>query len=129
MLQAAISESGDDRSPITISLQAALLNVARWDLDSRPVMRPILKWLEARAEGGEDLNPQLHANLAIELGAAGLDRERAISHAREAVLAMPRLMSRTSTALATARPPSSRQQAQPPCGSRAVFGFRAIAGW
>jgi hypothetical protein len=56
----------------------------------------------ARAEGGEDLDPQLHANLAIELGAAGLDRERAIRHAREAVLAMPRLMSRTSTALAEA---------------------------
>ena len=102
VLQAAISESGDDRSPIAISLQAAVLNVARWDLDSRPVMRPILERLQARAEGGEDLDPQLHANLAIELGAAGLDRERAISHAREAVLAMPRLMSRTSTALAEA---------------------------
>ena len=102
VLQAAISESGDDRSPIAISLQAAVLNVARWDLDSRPVMRPILEWLQARAEGGEDLDPQLHANLAIELGAAGLDRERAIRHAREAVLAMPRLMSRTSTALAEA---------------------------
>ena len=43
--------------------------------------------------------PQLHANLAIELGAAGLDRERAIHHAREAVRATPRLMSLTSTAL------------------------------
>ncbi len=99
VLQAAISESGDDRSPIAISLQSALLNVARWDLDTRPVMRPILERLQARAEGGEDLDPQLHANLAIELGAAGLDRERAIRHAREAVRATPRLMSLTSTAL------------------------------
>ena len=65
-------------------------------------MRPILERLQARAEGGEDLDSQLHANLAIELGAAGLDRERAIRHAREAVRAMPRLMSRTSTALAEA---------------------------
>ena len=42
VLQAAISESGDDRSPIAISLQSAVLNVARWDLGTRPVMRPIL---------------------------------------------------------------------------------------
>ena len=62
-------------------------------------MRPILEQLQARAEGGEDLDPQLHANLAIELGAAGLDRERAIRHARAAVRATPRLMSLTSTAL------------------------------
>ena len=99
VLQAAISESGDDRSPIAISLQSAVLNVARWDLDTRPVMRPILERLQAQAEGGEDLDPQLHANLAIEFGAAGLDRERAIRHAREAVRATPRLMSLTSTAL------------------------------
>ncbi len=98
VLQAAISESGDDRSPIAISLQSAVLNVARWDLDTRPVMRPILERLQAQAESGEDLDPQLHANLAIELGAAGLDREGAIRHAREAVLATPRLMSLTSTA-------------------------------
>jgi DNA-binding CsgD family transcriptional regulator len=102
VLQAAISESGEDRSPVAVSLQAALLNVARWDLETRPVMRPVLERWQARAEGGEELDPQLHANLAIELGAAGLDRERAIRHAREAVRAMPRLMSRTSTALAEA---------------------------
>ena len=99
VLQAAISESGDDRSPIAISLQSAVLNLARWDLDTRPVMRPILQRLQALAEGGQDLDPQLHANLAIELGAAGLDRKRAIRHAREAVRATPRLMSLTSTAL------------------------------
>ncbi len=99
VLQAAISESGDDRSPVAISLRSAVLNVARWDLDTRPVMRPILERLQAQAEGGEDLDPQLHANLAIELGAAGLDRERAIRHARAAVRATPRLMALTSTAL------------------------------
>ena len=99
VLQAAISMSGDDRSPIAISLQAALLNVARWDLDTRPIVWPILARLQARAEGGEELDPQLHANLAIEFGAAGLDREPAIRHAREAIRATPRLMSLTSTAL------------------------------
>ena len=99
VLQAAISMSGDDRSPIAISLQAALLNAARWDLDTRPVMRPVLERQQARAAAGEELDPQLHANLAIELGAAGLDRDRAIRHAREAIRATPRLMSLTSTAL------------------------------
>ncbi len=99
LLQGTIKAAGDDPSPIAVSLQAALLNVARWDLDTRPVMRPILERLQARAEAGEDLDPQLHANLAIEFGAAGLDRERAIRHARAAVRATPRLMSLTSTAL------------------------------
>jgi DNA-binding CsgD family transcriptional regulator len=99
VLQTAIGASGDDRSPVVVSLQAALLNLARWDLDARPVMRPVLERQQARAAAGEELDPQLHANLAIELGAAGLDRERAIRHAREAVRATPRLMSLTSTAL------------------------------
>ena len=99
LLQGTIKAAGDDHSPIAVSLQAALLNVARWDLDTRPVLWPILEQLQARAEAGEELDPQLHANLAIEFGAAGLDRERAIRHAREAVRATPRLMSLTSTAL------------------------------
>ena len=99
LLQGTIKASGDDRSPIADSLQAALLNVARWDLDTRPIVWPILEQLQARGEGGEELDPQLHANLAIEFGAAGLDRERAIRHAREAVRATPQLMALTSTAL------------------------------
>jgi DNA-binding CsgD family transcriptional regulator len=99
VLQTVIGASGDDCAPVVVSLQAALLNVARWDLDARPVMRPVLERQQARSAAGEELDPQLHANLAIELGAAGLDRERAIRHAREAVRATPRLMSLTSTAL------------------------------
>ena len=99
LLQGTIKAAGDDHSPIAVSLQAALLNVARWDLDTRPILWPILEQVQARAEAGEELDPQLHANLAIEFGAAGLDRERAIRHAREAVRATPRLMSLTSTAL------------------------------
>ena len=99
VLQRTIKASGDDRSQVNISLQAALLNVARWDLDARPVIWPVLERQQARAAAGQELDPQLHASLAIELGAAGLDRERAIHHAREAVRATPRLMSLTSTAL------------------------------
>ena len=99
VLQAAISTSGGDRSQIAVSLEAALLNVARWDLDTRPSTWPMLKRLQARADGGEKLDPQLHANLAIELAAAGMNREHAVRHAREAVRATPRLISVTSTAL------------------------------
>ena len=99
VLQAAIDTSGDDRSPIAISLQAALLNVARWDLDTRPVIQPIIEQLQARAEGGEELDFQLHASLAIELAAAAKDRERALRHARAALRATPRLESVSSTAL------------------------------
>jgi hypothetical protein len=82
VLQAAMGASGDDRSAIVMSLQAALLNVARWDLDTHPVMRPILEQLLVMPEDSEDLVPQLHANLAIELAAAGVERKRAVRHAR-----------------------------------------------
>lgn len=99
VLQAAIGDHGDDRSALVTSLEATLLNTARWDLGKRPVTRPLLDQLRARAERGEKLDPQVHANLAIELLAAGIDRDRAVRHAREAVLATPQLMSVTPTAL------------------------------
>ncbi len=94
-----ITELDGERSALATSLQAALLNTARWDLDTRPVTQPLLDRLLEQACRGEKLDPQLHANLAIELAAAGTDRDRAVSHAREALRATPRLMSVTSTAL------------------------------
>jgi DNA-binding CsgD family transcriptional regulator len=100
VLQAALAGRGEDRSATASWLQADLLNVARWDLQTRPVIWPVLERLRARAGAGEDLDPQLHANLGIELAAAGVDRERAIGHARHAVRAMPQLISRTPAALA-----------------------------
>ena len=98
-LEAAIGESGSENSDLMTSLQAALLNAARWDLATRPVTRPLLDGIRARAAAGEELDPQLHANLAIELAAAGQDRERAVWHAREALGATPQLMSVPSAAL------------------------------
>src|SRR6201993_3542272 len=53
----------------------------------------------ARADAGDPLDPQLHANLAMELTVAGTDRTGALRHAREAVRATSSLMSLTSTAL------------------------------
>jgi DNA-binding CsgD family transcriptional regulator/tetratricopeptide (TPR) repeat protein len=98
-LEAAIRETGDENSDLVTSLQAALLNAARWDLATRPVTRPLLDQIRARAAAGEELDPQLHANLAIELAAAGRDRARAVWHAREALGATPQLMSVASAAL------------------------------
>ncbi len=98
-LEAAIAQCGDEDSDLATSLQAALLNAARWDLATRPVTRPLLERIRARVAAGEQVDPQLHSNLAIELAAVGQDRERAVWHAREALSATPRLMSVASAAL------------------------------
>ena len=101
VLRAAISEDGEadgvggSGSALVMSLQAALLNTARWDIDARPVMRPMLQQLKARADRGEPLGPQLHASLAIELAAAGQDLAGAVRHAREALRSTPRLLPAT----------------------------------
>jgi DNA-binding CsgD family transcriptional regulator len=99
VLDTMIAELGDERSGLAASLQAALLNTARWDLGTRPVTRPLLHRLQERVAAGDELDAQLHANLAIEFAAAGADRERAVQHAREAIRATPRLISASSTAL------------------------------
>jgi DNA-binding CsgD family transcriptional regulator/tetratricopeptide (TPR) repeat protein len=106
VLRAAIAAAGSDSSDgsagadggadgsgsaLAMSLQAALLNAARWDIDARPAMRPVLQQLKVRADRGEQLDPQLHANLAIEFAAAGQDRHGAVRHAREALRSTPRL--------------------------------------
>ncbi len=100
--QEALAGHGEDRSATAALLQADLLNAARWDLQTRPVSWPVLGQLQARADAGGDLDPQLHANLAIELAVAGVQRDRAVHHARAALGSMPQLMSRTPTALAEA---------------------------
>ena len=81
------------------SLEAALLNTARMDLGTRAVTRQLLGRIQVRATRGGELDPQLHANLAIELAAAGANREQAVAHAREALKAVSRLMSVSTAAL------------------------------
>ncbi|HEX4396945.1 MAG TPA: LuxR C-terminal-related transcriptional regulator, partial [Trebonia sp.] len=98
-VQSALAESGAGQDGIVASLQAVLLNIARWDLSTREVTRPLVAELLARADAGDPLDPQLHANLAMELTVAGTDRTGALRHAREAVRATSSLMSLTSTAL------------------------------
>jgi DNA-binding CsgD family transcriptional regulator/tetratricopeptide (TPR) repeat protein len=104
LVQEAIGETPARETPagadqIVASLQAVLLNIARWDLSTRAVTRPLVEELLAKAEAGVELDPQLHANLAIELTVAGTERQRALRHARVAVSQASRLTSLTSTAL------------------------------
>jgi len=98
VLQAAIAERDVEGGP-TDALEAALLNTARWDLETRPLTKPLVERLIQRAGRGEPLGPQLHANLAVELAAAGVDRERAVYHARAAVRDLPTMMSVSAAAL------------------------------
>lgn len=98
VFQAALEEQPDDGGPAD-ELEAALLNTARWDLETRPLTKPLVERLKTRAAGGDHLSPQLHANLATELAAAGVDREQAVYHARAAVEALPAMISVSAAAL------------------------------
>jgi DNA-binding CsgD family transcriptional regulator len=81
------------------ALEAALLNTARMDIGTRVAAGPLLGQVQARAAHGEVLVPQLHANLAIELAAAGNDRDGAVRNARQALTALPDLMAVSTAAL------------------------------
>jgi DNA-binding CsgD family transcriptional regulator len=97
VLGRASAEAVDERS--REGLQAALFNTARMDLGTRAATGPLLERVQAAAARGERLEPQLAANLAIELAAAGLDRAAATRSAREALTAIPLLMSVSAAAL------------------------------
>ncbi len=99
LLIPVITETAAEHPALSASLQGALLNIARWDLTTRAALRPILEQVQSRAEQGEPLDPQLQANLAIEIAAAGQDPDSAVRHARLALNALPQLLSATSTAL------------------------------
>ena len=97
LLTSTSAEAADEQSQG--GLQAALFNTARMDLGTRAATRPLLERVQARTAGGEDLEPQLAANLAIELAAAGQDRDGATRSARAALTAIPLLMSVSAAAL------------------------------
>jgi DNA-binding CsgD family transcriptional regulator len=99
VFQAAIEEQPEEDGGPADELEAALLNAARWDLETRPLTRPLVERLKTRAAGGDHLSPQLHANLATELAATGTDREQAVYHARAAARALPAMISVSPAAL------------------------------
>jgi DNA-binding CsgD family transcriptional regulator len=61
--------------------------------------QPLLERIQARASRVENLDPRLHANLAIELAATGEDRDSAVRHARRALEQIPGLRSASTAAL------------------------------
>jgi DNA-binding CsgD family transcriptional regulator len=67
-------------------LLAALLNAARWEHGSRRRSGPYADALRRRWATGEPISPELHANLAIDVFAAGVDREAALAHAEAALV-------------------------------------------
>jgi len=91
------SAAGD--ASLVAGLQAGLLKATRWELPARAITWPLLARLRAQADAGADLGPELHANLAMELCAAGEERQRAIEHARAAVGATPELSTPVTTLL------------------------------
>ena len=68
LLARTAAEAGEESR--RVPLEAALLNTARMDIGTRAVTRPLLERITARAARGDGLDPQLHANLAIELAAS-----------------------------------------------------------
>ena len=99
LLNVTIAALDDTRSEQGIALRTALLNVARWDLTTRPFTRPLIAELSHELEATEEPDPSVQANLAIELCAEGRERARAVGHAREALKAVPELMSGNAQAL------------------------------
>ena len=97
LLATMADQAGDEGS--REALQAALLNTARMDIGTRGATQPLLERIQARASQVENLDPRLHANLAIELAAAGEDRDSAVRHARRALEQIPGLMSASTAAL------------------------------
>jgi tetratricopeptide (TPR) repeat protein len=85
ILETALTEAGEETSPLLGSLQGEFLNAARFDLMSRPRAFPLLARVEQRALSGEPLDPRLYANLATELAARGQERERAVAFSHQAL--------------------------------------------
>src|SRR5580700_5083135 len=97
LLATMADQAGDEGS--REALQAALLNTARMDIGTRGAAQPLLERIQARASRVENLDPRLHANLAIELAATGEDRDSAVRHARRALEQIPGLRSASTAAL------------------------------
>ncbi len=72
-------------------LEAALIATARWERSAQPRRRKAVTELEGRAAAGERLDPLLNAQLAVEIAAAGTERELAIDHARLVLASAPEL--------------------------------------
>ena len=89
----SIADSGSrgGESQLEAQLQAALIAAARWEPSAQSLRHHAVTALRARAAAGEELDPLLHAQMAIETAGAGADRVAAIDHARRVLEAAPEL--------------------------------------
>ena len=85
VLEEGLAQKEPSDQALDDALIAALLNAARWDVDVRPRCGPHIEALRRRDRSGEELSPELRANLAVELLAAGTDREGALRQAEAAL--------------------------------------------
>ncbi len=92
-----LADLDDHQGDMYARLQAALLATARWERSAQSLRHEIVAKLQARASAGERLDPLLHAQLAIEIAASGVNREAAIMHARAVLDAAPELTLEAST--------------------------------
>ncbi len=68
-------------------LEANLIAAARWDASAQDLRRETVERVRRCAEAGEQLDPWLHAQLAIETTAEGADRSTAVEQARTVIAA------------------------------------------
>ncbi len=87
MLAKAAGEAPDE--PARQRLQAMMLTAGRLDPHAHAAMGPMVAQIRAKAARGEELDPRLHASLALELAAMAQDRAGAVRSARKAVAALP----------------------------------------
>jgi DNA-binding CsgD family transcriptional regulator len=86
-----LAELGDERCELRAPLEAGLLAAARWESSAQGLRRKTLEDIRTRARAHQQLDPILHAQLAIEATAEGADRDTAIHHARETLAAADEL--------------------------------------
>lgn len=97
VLDAGLSELADEYGELRDRLEAALIATARWERSAQHLRRSAIKGLQSRVAAGEQLDPLLHAQLALEIAAAGTQRELAIDHARRVLASAPELTVGAST--------------------------------
>ena len=87
VLQRGLAELTPEPSELRAPLEANLIAAARWDASAQDLRHETVERVRRRAEAGEQLDPWLHAQLAIEATAEGIDRATAVHHARTVIAA------------------------------------------
>ncbi len=91
VLDHGLGEVAGEHGELRDRLEAALIATARWESSAQPLRRSAVTELQRRSAAGERLDPLLNAQLAVEIAAAGTERELAIDHARLVLASAPEL--------------------------------------